>query len=122
MRSTAATLTLLALWGGLGGCSPLSIRGPERRIEETLLRGTPLSATAPQVREWLATSHIKWREGVFSAEAPGYPLESDLGATFFEASLGHYGVFMRTDVVAFYVFDANGVLVQVAVKKQRDAP
>ena len=102
--------------------SPL--RWPESHMQDWVLRRAPLSSSIAEVKAlidrqgWKQTSD--W-QGTNSQPSSGeYPYVR--GERILVSHLGHYqGIPWRTDVEVFWGFDENGKLIDVHVRKTRDA-
>ncbi|HSY52634.1 MAG TPA: hypothetical protein VLC46_27790 [Thermoanaerobaculia bacterium] len=95
---------------------------PERAIAAILRRSVPVGSTVAEVQRYVAERHIASDAGRATPEtiASRYP-EEGVRFGYVRAELGHYRVVFRTDVVATFVFDAQGRLQQVIVRKEVDA-
>jgi hypothetical protein len=113
-------LTVAAL--GIGGCSDL--RKSEAAIVDALEIETPLGATKNQVRQLVVE---KGRGPIVEESNSATVSLKDPFATkdwhsLFRVRLGNYGFpGIRTDVVAFYVFNEAGNLVEISVIKEHDS-
>ncbi len=95
------------------------LRSPER-IETYLKSQTPLGSPQRIVLEWLASRGL--HPEIHRAHAPPnseYPLTHIGGPAFSHETLATYGL-PRVSVEAFYLFDDQGKLVDVRVRKTVD--
>ncbi len=123
MNSRAITVvTLLALGAAVAG-GLASLRRPSFLIEATLARATPLGSTKEAVKKSIESKgwHPQINATGFVKQESGRSAEV-VGVTSFEVPLGEYGFRVRTSLVAFWGFDANGRLIEIWVWKTNDAP
>jgi hypothetical protein len=95
------------------------------RIESYLLQRTPLGSSEEEVisnlRESGARLQIEepWRGNV--APNTGFPPNTVAGSSYIVAVVGEYRVVFTTSVAAFYIFDSDRRLVEIAIRKTVDA-
>lgn len=117
-------LTLLILTSiALVGCSPL--RDSEEQINERLLEQTPLQTPKSAVRTKLAEKKVSVIEAQGPSSVPmKEPFQTEEWNSLFRVDLGGYGFpffdLLSTDVVAFYVFNEEDRLVEIAVVKYHE--
>ncbi len=122
-RSTAIAILILGVvTTGIWGYSNSLLRS-EASIQRSLLRETPLGSSRDDClafageRVWGTRVRLN---GGFMKQDSLKPIEI-VGDTSFSANLGHYWLPFRTDVEAFWGFDASGRLVEIWVRKSTDA-
>jgi hypothetical protein len=95
---------------------------PERDIASILRRRIPIGSTAAEVQRYIVERHIPAESGHATPEtiASRYP-EAGVRFGYVCAELGHYRIVFRTDVVATFIFDAQGRLHQIIVRKEVDS-
>jgi hypothetical protein len=96
---------------------------PTTRIRAILLRRTPLGSSLRKVEASVSgcfgVQH-KWVSERGEVPLQGYP-STGSGAAFISAHLGFYFFPFRTDVEAFWIFDAGGGLKDIYVRKDVDS-
>lgn len=107
----------------LAGCSPL--RDSEEQITERLLERTPLQTSKSLVRTKLAEMGFSVIEQQGPSSVPmKEPFQTKEWNSLFRADLGEYGFplfnLLRTDVVAFFVFNEDDRLVEISVVKYHE--
>lgn len=119
LRYSIAVIFVLA---GLTACRGW-IRAKSGEIERRLLVETPVSTTKAQVVE---ISRKKGRVigegGVLTPNISDYPVPATEGKSYLRMHLGSYGVILKVDVIAFYIFDEQDRLTGIRVRKDVDAP
>jgi hypothetical protein len=105
--------------------SSCSLLRSETSIRASLLKQTPIGSSLSDVRAfvakrgWLDRSYVGTNG--FLKQEVGSPIQV-VGVSSICGQLGHYWLPFRTDVTAFWGFDANGRLIDVWVWKTTDAP
>jgi hypothetical protein len=97
-------------------------RGSEESIETYLRTQTPLGSSQQQVTQWLSARGVG--SEVFEAIVEpnsDYPPTKIGGTSFIHESVAHYGLIFRADIEAFYIFDSQGTLVDLRVRRTVDA-
>lgn len=107
---------------GIAGCSDL--RQSEAAIVDALKIETPLGTTKNQVRQLV----VEKGRGPIVEESNSAtvslkdPFTTKDWHSLFRVRLGNYGFpGIQTDVVAFYVFNEAGSLVEISVIKEHDS-
>jgi hypothetical protein len=117
-----AVLILAVVAGGFWAYSNSLLRS-DASIRRSLLKHTPLGTsrddcfTFVEKQGWTAgwgLSESMWQN-------PNKPKEMVVVSSF-GVDLGHYTLVLRTDVEAFWGFDASNRLVDVCVRRSTDAP
>jgi hypothetical protein len=112
-----AAAVLVAYWPGNS-----VYWGSEHSIEAYLKTQTPLGSSQERVSQWLSARNLRGEIHRATIEPNSeYPLTTIGGSSFIHESVAHYGAIFRTDIEAFYVFDANGKLVDLRVRRTVDA-
>ena len=96
--------------------------GSEGSIEAYLKTQTPIGSPYERVSQWLGARnvHAELYQGAIKPNSE-YPLTSTGGSSFIHESIAHYGPIFRADIEAFYVFDSNGRLVDLRVRRTVNA-
>src|SRR5262249_31595214 len=98
--------------------------GNERQVQSYLIKTTPLGSSEDDVIAYLrrsgARSDKPWRGQVTAGGPRAYPPNTVAGSSFIRAVVNYRLVF-ATSVEAFYIFDANRRLVEIAVRETTDA-
>jgi hypothetical protein len=105
--------------------APLAYLQRDRLVERSLLHTAALGSSRDEVVSWLLNArHVR----AHICECPvapnqrgDYPLSAIGGSSFIAESVAHYYLPFRTDVEAFYMFDASGNLVDLRVRKTTDS-
>lgn len=98
-------------------------RGSDQQLEAKLRTETPIGASAEAVAARLGIASSS-SDAIFRAHVDAgskYPPTTVGGEAFLEHHLGTYGLFFRTDVSAFYIFDGGDRLVDIRVVRSTDA-
>jgi hypothetical protein len=112
-----AAAVLVASWPG----NPV-YWGSENTIEAYLKTQTPLGSPQERVSQWLGARNLRAEIHQATIKPNSeYPLTKIGGSSFIHESIAHYGPIFRADIEAFYVFDANGKLVDLRVRRTVDA-
>ena len=92
------------------------------RIESHLLSETPLGSSEEEVLRYLRKEAVRFEPPWRGAVAPNtlYPPNTVAGSSYIDAVVGEYAIVFGTSVEAFYIFDANRRLVEIAVRKTTD--
>jgi hypothetical protein len=102
---------------------PLNLLRSPSGIRATLLAVTPIGSNAALVQSVLSQQGIQGRfqnTGFLKQESGETP--KIIGVSSIRAELGYYYLPLRTDVTAFWGFDASGALTDIWVWKTIDAP
>ncbi|MGA8148843.1 MAG: hypothetical protein WB870_14930 [Gallionellaceae bacterium] len=102
---------------------PFNLLRSPSSIRATLLVSTPIGSNAVLVQSVLSQRGIQGRfqsTGFLKQESGETP--KTIGVSSIRAELGHYYLPLRTDVTAFWGFDATGALIDIWVWKTVDAP
>ena len=93
------------------------------QIEDHLLADTPLGSSEDKVIAHLRRSGAEFEDPWRGQLDPNtsYPPNTLPGDSYIRAVVAEYRVVFTTSVEAFYIFDANRHLVEVAVRKSTDA-
>ena len=90
-----------------------------------MLHRTALGSSRDEVVSWLLNAR---RVRAYICECPvapsserDYPISAIGGSSFIAESVAHYYLPFRTDVEAFYMFDASGHLVDLRIRKTTDS-
>ena len=122
MRGVSAPLFVALGLLSLTGCGGW-LQRPGDEIEALLLAETRLATSKESIRRLsLERSRDITEDALLTPNPSNYPVPASEGASYLRAHLGSYGLLFRVDVVAFYVFDANDLLVAIYVRKDTDAP
>ena len=97
--------------------------GSPLRIEHYLQDQTPIGSTQEAVVTWLRRrgSGAKINAAAIAPRSAFPPTQAG-GASFIQTSIASYRIVLRTDVEAFYVFDAKARLADIGVRRTVDAP
>lgn len=99
------------------------LRAESGEIERRLLVETPITTSKEQVVE---ASKRKGRTlgegGALTPNISNYPVPATEGKSYLRMHLGSYGVLLKVDVIAFYIFDEQDRLTGIRVRKDVDAP
>ena len=124
-------LILIAMIGVSMFFNPLLLR-TQRGIHRQLLRLTPLGTSVEEVI-YIADNNPNWEVGTlwedrgilhslvwhaYSYNSPPFP--EYIGEQYVRIHLGSYYFITRVGVVAHYVFDENGELIDIFVRKHID--
>jgi hypothetical protein len=115
-------IAIIAIGLFVSSCSSLR---SESSIRASLLKQMPIGSSSSDVRTfvakkgWLDQSYAGTNFGYYKQE-PGEPAHT-VGVSSICGQLGHYYLPFRTDVTAFWGFDADGHLMDVWVWKTTDA-
>ena len=92
-------------------------------IETHLLADTPLGSSENEIIDYLQTTGAKFKEPWRGRVEPNssYPPNTVAGSSFISSVVAEYNIVLSTSVEAFYIFDSNRLLVEVAVRKSTDA-
>jgi hypothetical protein len=111
------------------------LRRSEERIRADLLSQMPIGGSMDEViaviekNDRWSINHISKTGGVFMLNGrPGEPShfldpddERNIGKQRIRVHLGYYRTIFITDVLAFFAFDADGYLIEIAIRKDTDA-
>jgi hypothetical protein len=118
LAAALGATVLIALWLG-----NVVYWGSEDRIEAYLRTQTPLGSPQSRVTQWLSTRGVPSQIHVAVVKPnSSYPPTKVGGSSFIHESIAHYRVIFRADIEAFYIFDSNGNLVDLRVRREVDAP
>ena len=96
--------------------------GSPDQIESHLLAETPLGSSEEAVLSYLSEKAESVKEPWRGPVTPNtlYPPNTVAGSSFITAVVGKYSVVFETSVEAFYIFDSDRRLVEIAVRKTTD--
>jgi hypothetical protein len=95
------------------------------QIESYLLQKTPLGSSEEEVISYLREGGARlqiedpWRGNV--APNTGHPPNTVAGSSYIDAVVGEYRLVFTTSVEAYYIFDSDRRLVEIAIRKTIDA-
>lgn len=128
MRTSRSFITLTAI--ALIGCAAVAavvssnwhLYGSPGQIELNLRNETPLGSSEEEVIRYLRREAMRFEQPWRGAIKPNtvYPPNTIAGSSYIRAVVGEYTVVFVTSVEAFYIFDANRRLVEIAVRKTTD--
>ena len=99
------------------------LRMPDEVIAAYLSQGTPIGSTEAVVMEHTNRSGCN-AKGPYRHElapSPDYPKNSTGGSSWTTCVLGTYGLIFETAVEVFYIFDGNGQLKEISIRKTTNA-
>lgn len=114
--------TIVAL--GLAGITVLSwrsvlLRMPEGVLTAYLSHATPIGSTEEDVIAYANRSGCE-ADGPYRNEllpSSDYPKNSSGGSSWATCAMGEYGLIFETAVEVFYIFDENGRLKEITIRK-----
>ena len=118
LLGAALAVTVLLAW-----YVPFNLLQSPSGIRAMLLTATPIGSNSALVQSVLSQRGIKGRfqsTGFLKQESGETP--KTIGVSSIRADLGYYYLPLRTDVTAFWGFDASGALIDIWVGKTIDAP
>lgn len=97
--------------------------GLPARIESHLLSETPLGSSETNIISHLCNKGVRFKQPWRGVVEPntGYPPNTVAGSSFIRALAAEYGIVFVTSVEAFYIFNSDRQLVEIAVRKTTDA-
>jgi hypothetical protein len=106
------------------------LRRSEERIREDLLKVTPIGTDMQRARfdspgkvvavsETSGYSMLHGRPNGPSSSVP-FSEQNIIGVKYIKVWLGHYNPIFITDVIAYYAFDEDSKLIDIAVRKDKD--
>jgi hypothetical protein len=121
-RIALGAAIVVVLLGALAFPGHVVYWGSTDKIEAYLLKQTPLSITKEEVLAWLQANGTPGQLSVAHVAANSdYPPTTVGGESFIHKSVASYRAPFRTDIEAFYIFDANGKLADLRVRTTTDA-
>lgn len=122
LRIVVALATLVLAAVSIVGYRLFTSQPSPVEIERQLLTETPLGASREDVVRWLAARGIRAEVHVVKIDGPSdYPLTRTGGTSFIHETLDRSRLLFRTSVEVFYIFDTEGRLVDLRVRRTTDS-
>lgn len=123
-KKVIATIVLLAVLAVVVlRWSSLALRLPDGLLTEMLSRDTPIGLSEAEVvsRANRAGCNAKRPHRNELAPNQSYPKTTSSGSSWTTCVLGSYGLIFETSVEVFYIFDGDGRLKEINVRRSTNA-